>query len=558
MPTFAQETPVKWSEEDLRLKQTVSVANQNISIAELLETFSKQTGVELNCNRDQIETGISFYVSLNHVPLCDAIEAISSLLSLKRYQWKWGKAKVNEKANEKSSYRLFPVKVDDLAMALKQEGEEAFFKYMDAMRNYLALSREEQIKQKSVFRKAVHMKDNWLVDSRLKEGISLDLQEVSIKYLDRSRLERLVRSEQVEIPLSEIDAKDIPVIDRFHNSNRLNTTNLPKGVTIPIIPGPLKLIFSRFSGVSSGDYLTPVIMVGMNDTGGSSCFGTELSAGLREEMYKQWILDGDQKFSLIENAIIPEKEVQKDREGSRKSEIDQGFPSLNFAALDAYLQTLHQATDPLKIPVVALLSKADIRSDVQIATHSTLGAFLTKSDGVFTQKMHKWRQGILLINTPFWMNYQKGTLSGRKLMAIKKAISQKNGKGTLEALCNAMLTSSPEQWDSLKQSLPELQKFDLNPPIYSFSGANPGMFQPNGLPLTGDVKAGLAGTFLALDPKVFEQHRKIRWNTSNVGEKEDRHILFTLEMSTPAGAWESVFPEVYSIHFHPINEEFRR
>ena len=97
-------------------------------------------------------------------------------------------------------------------------------------------------------------------------------------------------------------------------------------------------------------------------------------------------MDSDQKFSQFENALIPEEEVQKVGEGDNKSEVDQEHPTLKFAPLDGYLRTLHQATDSLKIPVIALLSKADIRSDIQIAKNSTLGAFLSKSDGVFTQK----------------------------------------------------------------------------------------------------------------------------------------------------------------------------
>ncbi len=92
-PCLAQLKFDEWIESDKQLNKTITLKESKITIGEVLEAFSKQTGVKILMDSSKEESGVILFVQLKNTPLSSALEAIGSLLSLPQSQWQWGRNK---------------------------------------------------------------------------------------------------------------------------------------------------------------------------------------------------------------------------------------------------------------------------------------------------------------------------------------------------------------------------------------------------------------------------------------------------------------------------------
>ena len=75
--------------QDPRLEKPVSCVARHIYVGELIEKLSNQSGVALTADEAGGAADVDVTVSLDHVPLGDAMEALWSLVSYQDAEWDW-------------------------------------------------------------------------------------------------------------------------------------------------------------------------------------------------------------------------------------------------------------------------------------------------------------------------------------------------------------------------------------------------------------------------------------------------------------------------------------
>lgn len=521
-----------WAKEDQRLLLPVSLHHSNILIGELLDELAKQTKVPLIIDNSRKESGISLYVSLDRVPLGDVMDSLHSLLSLPNNQWQWGKS-----GKRDFVYRIYPSKIEDIVNSVEAVGADAFVNYTENLRSYLSLSPKERIKQKRTFSKALHLDDDIVVNDYLTDNnrVILDTMQISLKYLNRDAILRVLKGESIQIPLKEMDSTDLKVVMGFFDRYQVNFVSNGDRSTEVETPKYLNLRPAKKQQLRKS--LTPFIMVGVGKSASMSCFGGGLNYGLAHEMYKRWLLGGDHKTSAQENAVLP-------LSPSKKSATPDANNSLAGIRTESqgnqYQDYLDRIGANLKAPILALLSPQERMANASSSVKGNLRNFLSNTEGYSLLKMHKWRREILLITNPTWMYDQDGITAVKDVQKIQLFLSRSDKRGILEGMSNLLDKYSAEQLNSLSERFPQLLILSEAPDLLRFSAQNPEIFRPTGLVLDNDVNKALLSLVPGLNSETLSKSRKLRWTTGKIVNKEITSLSFTLEISDPSGKWSTI------------------
>ena len=89
LPGRADEVTAAMRQADPRLQTRVTLCSPRILVGELLERLSKQSGVALAADDESAAGSDAVTVSLQDVPLVDALDALWSLFSYKHMEWDW-------------------------------------------------------------------------------------------------------------------------------------------------------------------------------------------------------------------------------------------------------------------------------------------------------------------------------------------------------------------------------------------------------------------------------------------------------------------------------------
>ena len=522
----------EWAKEDQRLLTPVSLHHSNILIGELLDELAKQTKAPLVIDNSRKESGISLYVSLDRVPLCDVMDSLHSLLSLPKNQWQWGKTGKSDFV-----YRIYPSKIEDAVNSLEEAGADAFVKYVEILRSYLLLSPEERIKQKRTFSKALHLEDDLIVDDYLTDNnrVILDTMQVSLKYLDRDAVLRVLKGESIQVPLKEMDPTDLKVVMGFFDRYKIKFVSDDDQSTEVEPPKYLNLRPSKKQQLRKS--LTPFIMVGVGKSASMSCFGGGLNYGLAREMYNRWLLGGDHKTSAQEDAVLPLIQSKK----SATPDANNSLAGIRTVPQGRrYQDYLDRIGASLKTPILALLSPQEKLEEAVIPVKANLRSFLWNTEGYSLVKMHKWRREILLITTPTWMYDQDDITAVKDVQKIQLLLSRSEKRGILEWMSNMLNIYSPEQMNSLSERFPQLLILSEASDLLRFSAQHPEIFQPTGLALDGDINRALLPLVPGLNSETLSKSRKLRWTTGKIVNKETNSLIFALEISDPSGKWSTI------------------
>ena len=89
LPGRADEVTAAMRQADPRLQTRVTLCSPRILVGELLERLSKESGVALAADDESAAGSDAVTVSLQDVPLVDALDALWSLFSYKHMERDW-------------------------------------------------------------------------------------------------------------------------------------------------------------------------------------------------------------------------------------------------------------------------------------------------------------------------------------------------------------------------------------------------------------------------------------------------------------------------------------
>ncbi len=129
--------------QDARLNTPVTLDAPRISLGELLDKLSEQSGVTLNMDTRDPISGLKLFVVCDKTPIGDVLDRLWSLLSFRDATWKW------ERTGKTGAYRYQFIQTRAAAgfpQRMKQLAQEAFETHAANMIAIAALPPEERKK----------------------------------------------------------------------------------------------------------------------------------------------------------------------------------------------------------------------------------------------------------------------------------------------------------------------------------------------------------------------------------------------------------------------------
>ncbi len=536
----AQNKFEEWIASDMQLKKTVTLQESKITIGEALESFSKQTGVKILMDANKEESGVILFVQLKNAPLSNCLEAISSLLSLPGSKWQWGRN------GDKNlwTYKLYPANLSDLNTALMFQARMVFKDYINFLRGYVALSPEEQDKQKSLYSKAMLQKSDEIANSYLdarKTGL-ISRMKVMLELLDDQGIDAVLDGGAVTLPLAKLSETQKASMLQFYDQYHLEFTQ--NGVPVlPPSPEPTSMTIYSIRSRGSKKDVMPNILLSVGESGALTCLGPGVSGGFIQSLGRAWILPGDLQSHPLEETLIPDAKIEnKTIEVKEHSAQD----AKRHNPVDAdYERRLTETSILTKIPIIAVLNQEVRQSYVEPANKTTVKKFLDTTEGRSSIKIHKWRKGILLISTPDWMMSQDSIIPVNLMKKMQTLLYRPSKEGLLKEVCSQFVTLSPPQWQGLVEKFPQFSIVFRNRSFFRFASNYPDLFRSTGLILNQDIIQAILSCLPESNRKTLDNARKVRWRTVNAGTKEEDFPVFAFEVLDSKGAWKELVSSAY-------------
>ena len=349
-------------------------------LGEALEAASEQTGVNLKTEEKGGAAGEIASIYVHNLPLSDFMTALWSLVSYRGAVWRW------EKEEEKGAPAVYRLIKTPAAQSFPRRLQDSVRQYQrDALEMSIAglnMPKEEGIQAAKSFPESVAV----LSDDRSRcEMFAFQ----SLAPTPEQR-ERLLKGEiTLEIPRSKWpDEVKVYVREEMELSNQLNPGNpVPEPQSISIESTP-----DGFGQASTNLWFRFDTMGGGILTG-----GMQTARYWQWEIKAQWLLQGDmvtdanQGSKIVKASPAPPPTV-RDVPGVGAVTIERQLSGAEW------LSSLHRATD---IPIMARLMGDTLKLPGWIPRSSLADAVKRIQD---TQRMTKWRNGILLVTYPGWMN----------------------------------------------------------------------------------------------------------------------------------------------------------
>lgn len=405
---------------DTRLAHTVTYSAPQVYVGELLEEFSRQTGVTVKPG-DPRDGAADFRidVTLSNVLLRDAMSALWGLMSYRGAEWDWRPRNtpngVEYELLRPPTARSFPARLAELP-------EIEFEAYANRMFQAAPLSPKERAKSDDpIIRQLAAAESVWNGIRTFTDNVPPEKQL------------RVLRGEALRIPVDQLSASGLDYVknERAVNDQARQKFGLPPSTD----PLPTWVEFTRASG---SPFATPSLFLILEGRGGNAVLGgVPLGKQFNDELKKMWMLPGDEESDPGESRLVqppqpPDKPTPNERPDLRRrlAQVGKAAP-LSFLAL-----TPEHTQDPGS------------------PYGGTVGAFLDKAQGVGSFTPHKWRRGILLVTHPTWFFDAFGNVPWAVMKQLHAAEKRNGGVLTLPDLW-VTADLAPSQLEVLSCSFPE-------------------------------------------------------------------------------------------------------
>ena len=527
----AQSNLTKWAMEDVLLKKPVTCRDSEITVGEAIQEFSKQTGVNLLIDPKLNESGEIVMINIQNVPLANALESLSALFSLPHAEWKWGRIE----SNHKFRYKLYPSKLSDVEALMTREARRAFLEYIGALRKYLALSEEDQEKQKAIYSKAMLQKDDKLADTYLslrKDGFLSRIKAV-LELMDDNKIASALSGERLKVALADLTESQRTAVMQFYAKYKFSLSH--NGIPDPLSPEPTYV--SIYASNNSGNM--PTIMLSVEHSLGLSCLGPGVSGGFLHALARAWMMQGDEVTSPTEDQVIPKFAYNLLSKQKIFSRSGRRIP--DFTPGESYEAILDKIASACNIPIIVKMDRDSRVRGQELKPKTKLSEFLESTEyGISKVKMHKWRKGVLLISKPDWFLDQDKAVPLEIIDKVQTSLAKQDGKGTLQEIVKQFSSLASSQWRSVVDRFPALHIFDEREGLLQFTANHTELLYPSGMGIEQENRSELIKILPLVNSSFFEEHAKMRWRTITTRLKDRFAPVFKLEFQDQRGRWSEL------------------
>lgn len=121
--------PSTWVQRDLRLKKVVTLSLENVSLTEVLEQVSKQSGIRLEVNPKETLSATNMVIFCKEITVVDLLNSLWSVLGYQNGKVQW----LMTDNKGVPQYRLVPAYHKRLPEIMKQKGKKYFVKQLETL-----------------------------------------------------------------------------------------------------------------------------------------------------------------------------------------------------------------------------------------------------------------------------------------------------------------------------------------------------------------------------------------------------------------------------------------
>lgn len=371
--------------EDHRLEKRVTIFASRVYVGELLEEWSRQTGVTVSASDRDGASGEQVTVFLKDVPLAQAMNALYSLVSYQQAKWHWSRSSNERKGPGKYRYQLLrPAAARNLAASLRAAVQEDFEAQSGTLLAALNMTPEER---REVARR--NPEAGALMQSeRIMAGLSVFATALS----PEARRRVLQGYEQPPVKVSDLPEAVRSFVRSVWEQGQWKRKNRD-GEWEPI-PEPTWI---QFSASREAGQIAPSLYIFMETIGGYGYLGgTPLEKKWQQKISDGWMLSDDAANNAASNVNLKEPEKQP----LLQNQNENLYPLV-------LLRRLKEVSDAAPLSLMARLPLSGKRASVSIPDNlrkspyrQTVQAFLEALADNPPYLRHKWREGILLLSDP--------------------------------------------------------------------------------------------------------------------------------------------------------------
>lgn len=486
--------------EDPKLAQCVSTSLSDVTIAHLLETWSKQTGVKIDIDPRDTASGYSLLVEADHIPVARMMDALYRLVSSTKAEWAWNRyGKPGD-----YSYELV-----ETALA-KNRTERYRQLQIGLLRNLIAKTREMvKLTPEERIRRRNELDNTLLMESSSK--LDWLYQNDSTHWTEAKLFFETTTPQQQETIMNggsiSIETKSLsPAAYETFKSDYENKNpeyERPDGI-IGRNPAPTHITYMCLSADPKRFRLGPVIVGGDMSVLGSGWF----EFGIRLQLEKQWFLSGDSKQDPSENRTVAktteteeERANRLDRE-KRQTEIADALGgrqrSLLLADLSKplYNVALRQVARGASIPIMAILPPGAVSPPLVDPVGKTVAGYLSAIHDQQFSVFYKWHDGLLMLSHPFWFAIQDPVVPQ---VLIANLSRDSKGNVRISDFMSLMGHISPQQaeWFCSQYHVGDYKQVE---PMIHLAIENPGVINEGGIAVAiSDASRVLGNRLLIAD-----------------------------------------------------------
>ena len=378
VPGMADEVTAAMQRADARLQTRVTLRLPRVLVSELLERLSKQSGVPLIADDWSTAGSDSVAVSLNNVPVADAMNALWSLFSYKHMEWDWRRSPVK---GEQGKYTYTLARPDYARFQAERLKEQVQADFEAQARELIGAldTPPDQLKEAARTDKLLN---SLLVDSRVRPGLRI------LASLPPETLLNLLRNQQpLSLPITELS----PDLQKALQESRAWEVALASKQGHPASSvGPQSDHVSIYVGSING-IVAPAIFIDVGRGSGDYFGGNYLEDAWLRKMNAEWVQSGE----AVDNPAADCGLVYPKRPPAA--------PNQAHALADYLLRFADAAKAPLIARIPHDLDNGVSEGTIsQLPASKTVKAFLAGVGKNSPNLQHKWRGGVLLLTCQNW------------------------------------------------------------------------------------------------------------------------------------------------------------
>jgi hypothetical protein len=472
---------VDFARSDSRLAATITVREYDISIGDLLERASAQSGVILRCDRQDGSANVRVSVYAHAYRISDLMPALYSLLSHKDAQVYWARS---GKTGAYVYELRFPLNARRLAARLREEAQSAFERAAETMLRLAAMDPQERGKHSADISRAFMQKDDDFAKLTLPEERTWNgLKLVSEALSPEQQRAVITGSTRITVQTGELSAAGQSFLESEYQRDGSQTLVRDRDGTTKPMPPPSSV---TFLAPRDPDDVTRSLIVYPNGLWGYSyAGGSPLENAYIRKVHDLWIGPDD----LLEppKSVMLKQDDQPD--DALQNEAPHGMIPTTTGPATQLERRLSQFADRAGVCVLARISSGMNQDPGSVG--KSIPDFLKRLSELQKGLNLKWSGRTLLVEEPQWFWTEENTPAWASIKWFREVMKERKDFPIFKDICELSLRFTPQQLLKCGRecsSLPALA--DLWPVLQmceAKTAFRDAVTSDKGLPLTSEV-----------------------------------------------------------------------